>query len=82
MNQFKKENINTTEQILQIIQNIIGDGVEININSDMKNTKNWDSLNHLNLIIELENAFNISFSMEEMEEMKSVSSIITIINNK
>jgi len=35
----------------------------------------WDSLRHLNLIIELENEFNISFELEEIAEMKSISLI-------
>ena len=78
MSQLNKSNIEPS-QIIKVIQQTIGNDVVININSNKTNTKKWDSLTHLNLIIELENAFDLSFTMEEMEKMISVN---TIINNK
>ncbi|MBL0079441.1 MAG: acyl carrier protein [Bacteroidetes bacterium] len=81
MSQLNNSNIEPS-QIIKIIQQIIGNDVVINIDSNKINTKNWDSLTHLNLIIELENAFDLSFTMEEMEKMISVNVIIEIINNK
>lgn len=35
----------------------------------------WDSLNHLNLIVELEDEFNVSFEPEDIAEMKSLDMI-------
>ncbi|GHV79565.1 hypothetical protein AGMMS49944_13560 [Spirochaetia bacterium] len=35
----------------------------------------WDSLNHLNLIFELETEFNVSFSPEDFVEMKTLNDI-------
>lgn len=35
----------------------------------------WDSLNHLNLIVELEEAFDVSFEPEDIAEMKSLDII-------
>ena len=40
---------------------------------------NWDSLRHLNLIIELEEAFDKSFEPEEIGEMTSMGKIIDMI---
>ncbi len=71
-----------SEKIIKIIQTVIGNDTEITLDSTKENTLNWDSLNHLNLIVELEDAFDIRFSPEEMEEMVSVNSIIKIINTK
>jgi acyl carrier protein len=42
----------------------------------------WDSLNHLNLIIELEDEFNMEFEPEEIAEMKSFDAVKTIITSK
>ncbi len=81
MSQLNKSNIEPC-QIIKVIQQTIGIDVEINIDSNKTNTKKWDSLTHLNLIIELENAFDLSFTMEEMEKMISVNNIIEIINKK
>ena len=40
----------------------------------------WDSLNHLNLIIELEDEFNVSFEPEDIAEMKSLDIIEAKLN--
>lgn len=43
------------------------------------NIENWDSLRHLNLIVELEEAFDKSFEPEEIGEMTSMDKIIQLI---
>ncbi|MFR3330662.1 MAG: acyl carrier protein [Odoribacter splanchnicus] len=35
----------------------------------------WDSLNHLNLVVELEDEFGVSFEPEDIAEMKSLETI-------
>ena len=35
----------------------------------------WDSLGHLNLMLALEDAFSVSFSVEEMPDLVSVAAI-------
>lgn len=55
---------------------------EINEKSDQKNCLKWDSLRHLNFIIELEDAFNISFEPEEIAQMKSIHDVVNIVNIK
>ncbi len=47
-----------------------------------KNCDKWDSMNHLNLIIELESEFDLSFEPEEIAEMKSYDDIKRIISLK
>lgn len=49
-------------------------------NSD--DIEDWNSLNHLTLIGEIEQAFNIKFSMQEMLEIKSVKKILNIIEKE
>ena len=44
-----------------------------------ENIDNWDSLRHLNLIVELEDAFDKSFEPEEISEMTSIDNIIEFI---
>ena len=41
--------------------------------------ENWDSLTHLNLIVELEEAFNKSFEPEEISKMTSIEKIMSCI---
>lgn len=42
----------------------------------------WDSMGQLNLVAELEDAFDISLEPEEIGEMKSFDDVVRIINQK
>jgi acyl carrier protein len=67
------------------IANIIKSTFELTDISDeisQKNCSKWDSLNHLNLIVALESAFNVSFEPEEIAVMKSLSDIEEILKTK
>ena len=44
--------------------------------------KNWDSLNHLHLIISLEQEFGIDFHEDEIVKMTSTTIIVEIISHK
>lgn len=55
---------------------------EITITIDQSNFDRWDSLHHLNLIVELEDEFGIEFEPEEIAEMKSFNKVIEIISAK
>ena len=53
----------------------------LNEQSGPKNIKNWDSFNGLVLIDEIENEFNIKFSLEEIIDLKTIKDIEKILNN-
>lgn len=42
----------------------------------------WDSMGQLNLVVELEDAFNISLEPEDISKMKSYEDIINVLTNK
>ena len=42
----------------------------------------WDSLNHLNMVLALEQELNIQFSPEEMEELLSIELIVGLVEEK
>jgi acyl carrier protein len=42
----------------------------------------WDSLGHMNLVMELEEEFDIQFEVDEITEMSSAGKIIEIIESK
>ncbi len=42
----------------------------------------WDSLNHLNLVMALQEEFNVQLGFEEMLEIKVVADIYPIIKRK
>lgn len=51
-------------------------------NTSTKNCDGWDSLNHLNLVIELENEFDIELEPEEIGSMNDFESVKKIIEEK
>ena len=42
----------------------------------------WDSLEHINLVVAVENEFDISFNMGEVNKMKNVGEMVDIILRK
>lgn len=68
------------ERILKIISQVLK--TEVDENASQKTISQWDSLHHLNLIIELEVEFDVSFEPEEIAEMKSFSKIEELIESK
>ena len=53
---------------------------EIGPDSSPQQIEAWDSMQHLNLVLALEQAFGVQFGPEEIEQMKSVSEIVQIVN--
>ena len=52
---------------------------DINHNSSMKNIEKWDSLNHIGLINEIEEKFNLQFNDEDLVKMTNFKIIINKI---
>ena len=49
---------------------------------DATRVENWDSLNHISLIIALEEAFSIQFETEELVALVNVGDMAKLIVNK
>lgn len=70
------------ERLQEIFKNAFSSEVEINYETTKENTPEWDSINHLNLIVELEDSLNIQFHSEEIESIKSVKKLLELIQKK
>jgi acyl carrier protein len=68
------------EQIKKVISQVLKTMVDDNTSQD--SCAAWDSLHHLNLIIELEIEFDIAFEPEEIACMKNIDAIEKIISTK
>lgn len=47
-----------------------------------QNCEQWDSMNHLNLIVELEMEYGVSFEPEEIAQMRSFDEVVRILKRK
>ena len=52
---------------------------KINDDATQLDIKEWDSLGHLKLILELESKFSLSLEPEEIEEMTSLKEIEKVL---
>ncbi|MBD5331394.1 MAG: acyl carrier protein [Bacteroides sp.] len=69
------------EKIITIMQEAFNTS-QITPQTDQNNCEKWDSLHHLNLIVELENAFDVEFEPEEIAEMRSFEAVSRILAAK
>jgi acyl carrier protein len=68
------------DRIITVLQKVF-ELEQIDENASQQNIEKWDSLGHLNLIVALEEEFDVSFEPEEIAEMTSVQIIIRKIEN-
>ena len=68
-------------KIIEILKNVC-ETQNVKAESNQSNTENWDSLHQLNLVVELEDAFNVSLEPEEIAGMTSVANIVKVLGTK
>lgn len=71
------------DKIISIAASVFG--IEerlINENSSPDTIENWDSLNHMNLIVALEEEYSIEFEEEEIIDLMSIKALINSISTK
>jgi acyl carrier protein len=68
--------------LLPVLKKVFPDLENIHNELNKDDVPEWDSINHLNLIIELEDEFNVSFSSDEIQEINSIEKILRFINLK
>lgn len=54
----------------------------VRADSSPDNIEAWDSLQHLNLVLALEQSFGVQFTPEEIEQLLSVELIAALIEEK
>lgn len=71
------------EQVRQIAADILEvPATSLGAESSTENVDSWDSVHHLNLILALEEAFDLQLEPEEIDRMNSVSRIVTVLESK
>lgn len=51
-------------------------------NLDQNKIKNWDSLNHLNLLSAIQDEFSLKFKDEDLEKITNFKNILKIIKKR
>jgi acyl carrier protein len=70
-------------RVKQIMNDILGiDPDMIDDFTQMDRTAAWDSSNHINLCLSLEEEFNVTLSVSDIETMVSYSEILKVLRSK
>lgn len=71
------------EKVVFIVKDVFdADGEKITERTGSDDIDAWDSLTHLELIGEIERAFQIKFSMQEIMKIENVGQILNIVEGK
>ena len=71
------------EKLKKVIAQILKVNVEsINADSSPDTIASWDSLQHMNLVLGIEQRFGISFSEDEIMQMMSYEIIVDLLKEK
>jgi acyl carrier protein len=75
------------EEVLKGVQEIFIDVLEdddivLNYHTTADDIKDWDSLNNILLIVEIEKKFKLKFKLEEIHSFKNVGEMCDYIFNK
>ena len=69
------------QKILELMKSVF-QADNIDETCSQQSCEKWDSMNHLNLIVELEMEFGVSFEPEEIAMMRSYEEVVRIVKSK
>ena len=77
----------TTQEILQKLTEIFrqifdDDSIVLTLETTAADVADWDSFNHINVIVATEERFGIKFQTAETEELKNVGHLVELIRQK
>ena len=56
--------------------------LELTFDSSADQIDQWDSLTHIELILEIEKSFNMRFSLGELQTLKRIGNLVQLISEK
>jgi acyl carrier protein len=71
------------EQVRKMASDLFGiPATKISADSSPESIETWDSVQHLSLVLALEEQFSLQLSPEEIEKMKTIGDIATLVEGK
>lgn len=76
------DRLTISDKVISVFRKIFPDEKEINLSTTADDIVKWDSLNHIILIRELEEQFNIRFDLFDIIEIRDVNGMVEYISSK
>ena len=70
------------EKLNGVFSDVFDEKIVVTPQTTASDIEDWDSLTHITLISEVEDAFNVKFSMKEVMGMQNVGEMIDIIQKR
>ena len=71
------------ERLNEVFRDVFDDeSITVNENTTSSDIEDWDSLEHINLVVAVEQEFGIKFNMGEVTTMKNVGEMVNIIESR
>jgi acyl carrier protein len=71
----------TFEQVRNIASDIFGVPADkITAQSSPETIENWDSMQHLNLVLAVEEKFGVQLEPEDIEKMKNIGAVTELVD--
>lgn len=71
------------EQVRAIASDVFGvPSGNLSESSSPETVENWDSMQHLNLVLAVEEKFGIQLDPEEIEQMKNIGAVAALVDRK
>lgn len=70
------------EKVINLIARILGvDTSELDLDTEIGDLPEWDSMHHLTIIKELENLFDIKFEQGDLADCEDISDLVALIKD-
>jgi acyl carrier protein len=70
-------------KVRQVAADVFGTSADqITAQSSPQTIESWDSVQHLNLVLALEQELNVRIEPEEIERMKTIGDVIELVKEK
>jgi len=69
-----------TQRVMQIVSDVLGEPLDrISGSSSPDSIEKWDSLNHMTLVLALEEEFGVQFTDDQIMKLLSVDAIVAAL---
>jgi acyl carrier protein len=70
------------DRVIKVISDVMNVPVsKLDENSSPMSVDKWESMKHINLVLALEEEFNIQFDDQQISALQDVKSIVSVIEN-
>jgi len=75
-------NVMTVDDFRQLLEDVLDEaGLVIGPESTAKDVEGWDSLNHVRVLLRIEQRYGIDLPLGDIEGAKNVGDLLAIINS-